>query len=210
MNIQGRERELEKRWAHPYRWGGVQKDHRDQATNFIYRIPRFDDVLAEINKRFGQNPQYDAWSNYALNRWYNFWSARAVEEIFCSLEGVTPAKDKRDRLVDFSIGSTRFDHKTSIFPKGFGRDLSYALNRPQELIEWLYRNQSQEGRKHLKNRLFIVLHAGDGEHWKLRAEISWLKTLIETYVEDFDPRNLYRFSFEGDVVTLSDIIWAVK
>jgi hypothetical protein len=209
MNIQERERELKKRWSHPYRWGGVQKDRRDQATNFIYRIPRFDDVLAEINRKFGQNPQHEAWSNYALNRWYNFWSARAVEEIFCSLDGVTPAKDKRDRLVDFNIGNTHFDHKTSIFPKGFGRDLSYALNRPHELIEWLYQNQSQEGRKHLKNRLFIVLHASDGEHWKLKAEISWLKTLIETYVEDFDPGKLYRLSFERDT-PLADVIWAVK
>jgi hypothetical protein len=210
VNRQQLERELQRRLAYPYRWGGVQNDRRDKATNFIYRISSFDDLLAEIENKFGKNPDYDDWFNYALNRWYNFWSARAVEEIFGSLDGVTPAKDKRDRLVDFTIGNTRFDHKTTVFPKGFGRDLSYALNQPKTLIEWLYKHQSQEGRKHLKNRLFIVLHARDGQHWKLKAEISWLRTLIEAYVENFDPKNLYRFSFGPNSTALADIIWAVK
>ena len=210
MRVREIERELQKRLAYPYRWGGLQNDRHDKATNFVYHVPTFDDLLLQIKTKFENNPDYDAWLNYALNRWYNFWSARAVEEIFISLEGVTPAKNRKDRLVDFDIRGTRFDHKTTVFPKGFGRDLDYAQKHPWLLIEWLYRHQSQEGRMHLKNRLFIVLHSQDGLHWRLKAEITWLKTLIESYVADFAPSNPYRFSFEPDTITLSDIIWAVK
>ncbi len=210
MNLQKLERELKKRWAYPYRWGGKQNDRRDRATDFIYHLRSFDALLAETHTRFGDARQYDAWLNYALNRWYNFWSARAVEEIFCGLEGVVPARNSRDRLVDFTLHGICFDHKTSIFPKGFGRELDLARQRPRELIEWLYQNQSQEQRKHLKNRLFIVLHAADGEHWKLKAEIGWLESLIENHVRRFDPARLHRFSFEPHIVTLADIIWAVQ
>jgi len=209
MRVQEIERELQKRLAYPYRWRGLQNDRRDRMTNFVYRVSSFDELLRQI-KKFQNNPDYDDWLNYALTRWYNFWSARAVEEIFCSLESVTPAKNRKDRLVDFQIRGTRFDHKTTVFPKGFGHDLDYARKHPWLLIEWLYKHQSQEGRMHLKNRLFIVLHAHDGQHWRLKAEITWLKTLIESYVADFSPSNPYRFSFEPDTITLSDIIWAVR
>jgi hypothetical protein len=210
MNIQEREQELRRRLAYPYQWGGVQNNRRDRATDFVYETPRFEDFLGRVRHRFEGNPQYDAWFNYALNRWYNYWSAKAVEEIFCALERVTPAKDDKDRLVDFKIGRTRFDHKTSIFPVGFGHSLGYARNHPTELIEWLYNNQSQERRRHLKNRLFIILYAHDGQHWRLKAEITWLRTLIQAYVRDFQLSRVYRFSFDSKATTLADIIWAVK
>ena len=210
MRIQELEQQLQNRLAYPYHWGGVQNDRRDRATDFVYATPDFDDFKTTFDNRFTGNPQYDEWFNYALNRWYNYWSARAVEEIFCALDGVTPARNKKDRLVDFKIGRTRFDHKTSIFPQGFGHSLGYARHRPQELIEWLYRNQSQERRQHFKNRLFIVLYAHDGQHWTLKAQVTWLRTLIEAYVADFEPSRLYQFSFDSKTITLADIIWAVK
>lgn len=210
MLIQETEQELHKRLAYPYRWGGLQNDRRDRETDFIYQTARLDDLLVEIRRKFIQSPDYDAWFNYALNRWYNFWSARAIEEIFCASPLVTPAKDKRDRLVDFSIQRVRFDHKTTVFPKGFGRSLGYARNHPRQLIEWLYQHQSQEKRKHLQNRLFIVLYAPDGQHWRLKAELTWLKTLVERYLKGFAPSKLHRFVFEPPTTTLSDIIWAVK
>ena len=121
-----------------------------------------------------------------------------------------PTKNNKDRLVDFQIDDITFDHKTSVFPRQYNRSLDYGKGNPRDLIEWLYNNQSQEQRKHLKNRLFIVLYSNKGEHWKLKAEISWLQELIELYVRDFDPDNLYKFSFENSNTTLSDIIWGIK
>ena len=204
------ENELKKRLTYPYKWGRKQNDHYDKLTNFVYHTFNFDDVLEEINKRFKNDKDHTNISNYALNRWYNFWSAQAVEKIFCSLPNVNPALDEKDRLVDFTIDGVTFDHKTSVFPKNFPYNIKGAIKKTDELIRWLYKNQSQQQRKHLKNRLFIVLYSPDGEHWKLKAEISWLKERIEKYMGGFNPNYLLKFSFENERHTLSDIIWALK
>jgi len=204
------EKELKKRLAYPYKWGRKQNDDFDRLTNYIYHISSFDNVLKETENKFRKDKEHQNIANYALNRWYNFWSAQAVEKIFCSLPNVKPALDEKDRLVDFTIDGVTFDHKTSIFPKNFPYKIDEAIKKTSELILWLYKNQSQQQRKHLKNRLFIVLYSADGEHWKLKAEISWLKERIEKYMEGFNPHYLLKFPLEKNQETLSDVIWAIR
>ena len=204
------ESELKKRLKYSYKWGRRQNDQFDRLTNFVYHIPTFDETLKEIENRFRKDKEHKNIANYALNRWYNFWSAQAIEEIFCSLPNVQPAIDGKDRLVDFTIDGVTFDHKTSIFPKNFPYTIDEAIKKTDELIRWLYKHQSQQQRKHLKNRLFVVLYSKDGEHWKLKAEISWLKDRIEKYMEGFNPHFLLKFPLEKNQETLADIIWAIK
>jgi hypothetical protein len=204
------ESELKKRLSYPYKWGQKQNDNYDKQTNFIYHTFSFEELLKEVDTRFKSNKQYDSYFDYTLNRWYNFWSAQAVESIFCSLPNVMPALDSKDRLVDFTIHGAAFDHKTSIFPKNFPFKIDEAIKKTDELIKWLYKHQSQQQRKHLKNRLFIVLYAKDSEHWKLKSEIMWLKERIEKYMIGFNPDYLLKFNFEKEVVTISDVIWAIK
>jgi len=204
------EKELKKRLPYPYKWGRKQNDEFDKLTNFVYRIPSFDEVLKETESRFSEDKEHQNIANYALNRWYNFWSAQAVEKIFCSLPNVKPALDEKDRLADFTIDGVTFDHKTSIFPKNFSYPIEEAIKKTDELILWLYKHQSQQQRKHLKNRLFIVLYSADGEHWKLKAEISWLKERIEKYMEGFNPHYLLKFDLEKNKETISDVIWAIR
>ena len=204
------ESELKKRLSYPYKWGRKQNDYFDKLTNFVYHISNFDEVINEIETKFKNDKEHQNISNYALNRWYNFWSAQAVEKIFCSLPNVKPALDEKDRLVDFTINGVKFDHKTSIFPKGFPYDINEAIKKTDELIKWLYKNQSQQQRKHLKNRLFIVLYSSTGEHWKLKSEILWLKERIEKYMIGFNPDYLLKFNLEKDSQTISDVIWAIR
>jgi len=117
--------------------------------------------------------------------------------------------NKFDKLIDFTINTTCFDHKTSVFPTGFNQTLAHAKNNPAELIQWLYLNQSQEGRKHLKNRLFIVLVEKNNDHWKLKAEIKLLKSEIDKYVENFNSDNLIYLQLENNNI-VSDLIWVEK
>jgi hypothetical protein len=204
MDLLRLEIELKKRLAMPYKWGSKQTDAKDKATNFIYSTYS----LETLRKR---SIDFDkSMKNYALNRWYNFWSAMAVENIFVSHPNIQANKNHRDKLVDFTINTIPFDHKTSVFPKGFNKPFSYARENEKELIQWLYTNQSQEGRKHLKNRLFIVLFDGaKNEHWKMKSEIRLLKSAIDNYVADFSESKLYTFNF-GEGKVLSDIIWVSK
>lgn len=204
------EKELKKRLAYPYKWGRKQNDEFDKLTNFVYKIQSFEELLKETESRFKYDKDHKNAANYALNRWYNFWSAQAVEKIFCSLPNVKQALDEKDRLVDFTIDGVTFDHKTSIFPKNFPYKIDEAIKQTTELIIWLYKNQSQQQRMHLKNRLFIVLYASDGEHWKLKSEISWLKARIEKYMEGFNPYYLLKFPLEENHETIADVIWVIR
>lgn len=211
MQTEEIQRQLRKRLVYPYNWNRKQNDLFDNMTGFIYQIADFDVLLKQVQTTFRGDPNYNTMFNYTLNRWYNFWSAKAIEEVFCSLNRVEPAKNRKDRLIDFQIDGITFDHKTSVFPRRYNQSLEYARKNPRNLITWLYRNQSQEQRKHLKNRLFIVLYAHSGEHWKLKAEIVWLQEHIQLYVQNFNSETLHKFSFENDGgMTLSDIIWGIK
>lgn len=197
MDLLALELELKKRLNYPYYWGNIQCDSWDKSTRFIYNTPSFEELLERLS-HLDQNL-----INYALNRWYNFWSAKAVEQLFCMHPGVIANKNKYDKLIDFKINDIPFDHKTSVFPKSYKQSFEFARAHKQELIEWLYQHQSQEGRKHLSNRLFVILYdKQQEEHWKLKAEIGLMKKAVDDYINSF--------SFDQLIKTksaLADIIW---
>jgi hypothetical protein len=195
--------QLKERLSFPYFWGRKQSNEWDAKTNFIYSTYTFG-KLVEITAHFTNDEK-----NYSFNRWYNFWSAMAVEKLFSLHKKVVPNVNKYDKLVDFSINNISFDHKTSVYPKGFNKPFEYAKQNPAELITWLYLNQSQDGRKHLENRLFIVLYDKNGDHWKLKSEIGFIKKQIDNYVEHFNENNLISITIENRKI-ISDIIWIEK
>lgn len=200
MDLIRLETELKKRLPYGYKWGKKQDNSWDSQTNFIYNT-------YSVNKLIEKTTNLsNGLKDYAFNRWYNFWSAMAVEDIFCSHNNVTANLNRFDKLVDFKINNISFDHKTSIFPKGFNNSIDYAIQNKKELIQWLYENQSQQGRKHLENRLFIVLYDSNNEHWKMKSEIQLLKKEIDFYVNNFDINKLEKFDF-GNGEIYSDIIW---
>jgi len=198
------ENELKKRWNRPYKWGRKQQDDWDKKTNFIYETYSYKTLLFRVAS-FNE-----ALQDYALNRWYNYWSAMAVENIFSANDNVVANTNIYDKQIDFKINNIPFDHKTTIFPKGFNKNIDYAIKHKKELIQWLYDNQSQQGRKHLSNRLFIVLiDSVSGEHWKMKAEIQNLKVAIDNYMRTFEASNLTELDF-GKGTVYSDIIWLKK
>ena len=201
MDLIRLENEIKKRLPFPYKWGGKQSNEKDIATNFIYTTYSFRKLESACNT------MSEELKNYAYNRWFNFWSAMAVEYLFSKNELVKANKNKRDKLVDFSIKGIKFDHKTTVFPKGFNKSYTYAKENKKELIQWLYDNQSQEGRKHLENRLFVVLYdSNNKEHWKLKAEIGLLGEVVNEYLKSFNENQLEVFDF-GKRKVLSDVIW---
>ena len=145
--------------------------------------------------------------DYTANRWFNFWSSVGVEQIFSELENVEKVKNSKDVEKDFYLNGIPFDHKTSVFPKKFTRDFQYALQHKKELIQWFYEHQSKQKRYHLKNRLFIVVHAADGVHWKLKSNLQLLKTEVTKYVTNFSEAQLQSLTFATGETALSDIIW---
>lgn len=213
MRLSQLETELKQRWAYPYRWGRKQNNAWDNATNFVYQIPRFEPLMAKFEQVFAQKTNKSDWLDYTLNRWYNFWSAQALEKVFCHASAsVNPALNPKDSEKDFFIADIPFDHKTSVFPKRYPRSLHYAYQHPQDLMQWFYEHQSQGKRKHYKNRIFVVLYDSyQQEHWKLKACLTWLKALIDYYVHHFDSEQLVCLpSPQGKACPRADIIWAIR
>ena len=211
MNNQLLEKELQKRLDFPYIWGRKQTDFFDNNTNFIYKTTSFNALLNQIDANFKGKVNYLDLKNYTLNRWFNFWSATAIEASFCEHTNVIAHKNSKDKYTDFYISNIPFDHKTTVFPKGFNKSVPYAIEHKRELITWLYQNQSQQKRKHFKNRLFLMVLDFNNlkDSWKLKSEILWLQKIVSTYLSTFDAQNLESFNFQNQVVK-SDIIWAIK
>ena len=204
MNLQSLESELKKRLDFPYTWGRKQSDEWDRKTKFIYQTQDFESLETQC-KDFDNELR-----NYAFNRWLNFWSAKAIEQIFTNYPNVRKEENQFSKTVDFYISEIPFDHKSSVFPKQFGQSLDYAIEHKKELIEWLYQNQSQQGRKHLENRLFIVFfNEKSNEHWKMKTELTLIQEKIEDYLGNFSKDNLVSLNLEFDKI-FSDIIWIKK
>jgi len=87
--------------------------------------------------------------------------------------------------------------------------LKVSENNEKELIQWLYDNQSQQDRKHLENRLFIIMFDNANQHWKMKSEIMTLKKEIDLYVDNFNESNLYEFDF-GNGKVYSSLLWITK
>lgn len=212
IDLAALENELKKRTAEAFTpWGRRQGDEWDKLTSFIYYTHTWEDMKTKAHAQCPKGIDGREFFNYAANRWFNFWSAQGIERIFAQLPAVQPNKNPRDRLVDFTLHGITFDHKTSVFPRKYPAGLQFAWQHPESLIHWLYQNQSGEGRQHFGNRLFVILYdSKSAEHWKLRAELHWLRSKVAWYVRKFDPDDLTALSFEREKITLADIIWAVK
>jgi len=203
--------QLKKRHQYPYKWYRKQNNIWDANTNFIYKTLSWEELIEKIATTVKEQ-QLDKKElfYYAINRWYNFWSAMAVEYIFSTCEGIVPEQNKKNRLVDFGLQGIAFDHKTSVFPRHLQNNLDAAQNDKRGLIMWLYKNQSSQQRKHFKNRLFLIVHKKEGDHWKLKAEIKLLEKEIRSYVSKFKPSQLQKFIFTPPNKTFSDIIWVCR
>jgi len=200
--------ELEKRLPYRYKWRQKQNDIWDKHTRFIYETLQWETFVAQMKQvSTTENLDKGKLFDYAANRWFNFWSAKGVEQLFSELEGVRTVKNSKDAEKDFYLHGIPFDHKTSVFPKKFPKDFNHAFQHKKELIRWFYEHQSNQQRYHLKNRLFIVVHAADGAHWKLKSNLQLLKIEITKYVTNFSKAQLQSLTFANGETALSDIIW---
>jgi hypothetical protein len=202
------EQQLKHRWDYKYVWKRKQNNLWDSYTSYIYTTQNWADLIPKIAQTVAEHTldKHELFY-YASNRWYNFWSATAVEQLFTEIAGITPVENSKDREQDFYLKGTPFDHKTSVFPKGFGHDVDYAHANEMELITWLYEHQSSQQRFHLKNRLFVIVHDKNGAHWKIKAALSLIARSIKNYMKSYHEDQLQKVIFADNKTAQSDIIW---
>ena len=70
-----------------------------------------------------------------------------------------------------------------------------------KIIEWFYLNQSQQSRKHMKNRLFIVCNGSD--NMKLKSDFSKICKEVKLWVEPYLDKEK-KFTFNTLTITDND------
>ena len=190
----------------PYIWGRKQNNDFDSMTRDVYNIKDLQSLLLKY-----PNDRSDL-SNYAHNRWFNFHSAKCIEDIFCSHPGVVRENNKYHQSIDFYINGVPYDHKTTVLPRSFYGSLNVTDTEDFEisLIRWLYKNQSTGQMYHLGNRLFlVVIDSYDLESsWKVKAELSLIKEHIDMFIGN--GGNIYNFRCEETGTRFSSGIIVVR
>lgn len=131
----------------------------DRRSKFIYYTETVDECLLRARK-------INIDENYVLHRWYNFHTSVYCEYLFVK-HGAEKEDDEYHHDIDIYIDGIPYDVKLTVYPAKLERENIFLdLNCREgknELIQWMYENQSQEGRKHLKNRIFIVCNGESAE-----------------------------------------------
>jgi hypothetical protein len=177
-------RELNKVEALPS-WGRRQGDNWDRLSDFIYRVKTLKGLRRQARARAkAEGLNETDFEAYALRRWYNFHTHQQVFEMICAHPSVRKEPDSRHPTVDFYLRDLPFDLKLSAFPRNYPHPLDEAIANPGDLINWQYRNQSQQRRYHVENRLFVVFHnrTHPNDTWQLRRDFVRLECLLSDFL----------------------------
>ena len=185
----------------------MQNNFLDRQTNFIYQCDTLDECLNQINER-------NVDREYALHRWYNYMTSIACEYIFCDY-GAVHEDDLYNHDVDIYIDGVPFDVKLTVYPAKLS-NRPYNLKTRQgknQMIQWYYANQSQQARKQLLNRIYVVCDASSqAECLEMKSDFSLLRKKIQAFmnvslqqgvntIQIVDNGNIY--NLQSDIVYIS-------
>jgi hypothetical protein len=166
-------------------WGRQQGDAWDRLSNFIYRVQTLAGVRRQAQAVARANRlDVEPFVDYTIRRWYNHHTHDQILKIFFAHPDVRPEANPKNRQIDFYLRNIPFDLKVSRFPRAYPETITYARKNPHHLAEWQYLHQSKQGRYHLGNRLFIVLHNSvqPEQSWRLRREFEMLGALVTEFL----------------------------
>lgn len=121
-------------------------------------------------------------------------------------EQLTFLKEELENHGHSNIIEVLTKHKQEIIDK--------ACKHPEELMEWLYENQSARlfG---AENRLFLVLVDTKDmkQSWKMKRAFTLIEPTVKNYLDSFNAHSLKKINFklnQKEYTSLSDIIFIIK
>lgn len=183
----------------------MQNNYMDRRTNFIYSCETLDECLNQI-----QATGVD--KAYALHRWYNYMTSVACENLFCDY-GAIHEEDIYNHDVDIFINGVPFDVKLTIYPAKLSNRPFNLKTRAgkNNMIEWYYANQSQQSRKQMLNRLYVVCDGKDAyECLQMKSDFPLLREKISAFMQNALNFGVNSVSISDNGVTYnlqSDIIY---
>lgn len=196
--------QLKKRWSYPQNWNFKFNSDWESRINFVYETSNFEDIL---NKTESLS---EPLAQYAVNRWYNFWSMKGVHHIFLRHPAATPPAEPGNDSDEFILQQVPFRIKLHVYPYHFARTLRYAICHEEELLYWLYHKTVNNHATFFKNHIFIMLYNRDGEHWTLKAELQKIGKKLKGYLDQFDVHRSFRLHFAENKLCYADVIWLIS
>lgn len=183
----------------------MQDNQNDRLTDsVVYNAQTFN----EVEKCYERNPKGEF--TYLAHRWYNKRTSSVTEDIFCSYNIARKEEDIKHKTIDFYIMDVPFDLKLTSFPKRFGKQRSnYSSDRTyrNDLIRWLYENQSKGRRNHDKNRIFVVCKHDNGLNSRnnllLKKDFEQIDKKVKSFL-DYSYTKLERGEDPFNKVTLNN------
>jgi hypothetical protein len=158
-----------------FKWGVVQGqlDQKIQSE-YVRKFFRYQDLINGVKDKL-----HDEITNYVIATWYNHWTTVLIEDHISQHPFIVPTL-KNNFGIDIFFDNQPFDLKITYLPKNF--TLKQALDKPKDLITWLYENQGEQ-RFGYDNRLFIVLASKDHleNSWKLKRDFNFIFKEIDNY-----------------------------
>ena len=143
---------------------------------------------------------------------------------FAKTKGIKYDKTQKEKTIIFEL-LTRISEKTDSESKKFIEDFKATrwqivkdtIKDKKSLIKWLYEEQG-ERRFDAANRLFLVLidRKNMEESWKMKRNIEMLGDEINSYLNNFNAKDVSKLNIEFDWLdgkrykTASDVIFVVK
>lgn len=156
----------------------MQSNFLDRQTNFIYDCKTLNECLHQISTK-----KID--KEYALHRWYNYMTSIACEYIFCDY-GAIHDDDIYNHDVDIYINKAPFDVKLTVYPAKLSNhpyDLKTRYGKNQ-MISWYYANQSQQARKQMLNRIYVVCDDySPARRLKMKSDFALLRKKIKAFMD---------------------------
>lgn len=183
----------------------IQDNKNDSSTNFIYNAKSLDECLDLIKKN-------NANKDYALHRWYNYYTSVQCEYLFCDY-GAVHEKDIKNHNVDIYIKNIPFDVKLTVYPKALSEKPFNLKQRTgkNQMIQWFYTHQSQGKRKQILNRLYVVCDGNNPEeNLKMKSNFELLRKYICSFMNYTEKYGFNKVNITDNQVkyTLySDIIY---
>lgn len=161
-----------------------QNNLLDRKTKFVYDVDNFE-LLDRMCKTMLKNEDD---RKYAYHRWVNLNISNYCEELFCKY-GAEKVENKKDKEKDIFIDDVPFDVKVTNYPSTAYENFDLDTEQgKKDLCIWLYNNQSNEGRQHFKNRLFVVCCGNNMEEkWRNRTNLK----LLDDHIRDFMSEPTY-------------------
>ena len=183
----------------------MQNNSYDKASNFIYQMKSLNECLREIERR-------NVNREYALHRWYNYMTSIQCEYIFCEY-GAVHDTNKYNHDVDIYIDDIPFDVKLTVYPAKLSSrpyDLTTREGK-NEMIRWYYANQSQQNRKQMLNRLYVVCDARSPyENMVMKINFDLMRRRISDFMQNVKSNGLNEIVITDcgrDYKLMSDIIY---